>query len=458
MYALADCNNFFVSCERVFRPDLWDKPVLVLSGNDGCVVSRSNEVKALGIKMGVPLYQIRDLVEKHHIACFSSNFSLYGDLSARVMSLLRKHTTRFEQYSIDEGFITLDHVPPAERKTYCESLVREIYQGTGIPVSMGIAPSKTLCKVASKYAKKFPGYKGACMIDTDEKRLKALAKFEIGDVWGVGRQTAAKLAALGISTALQFAGMSESRVQSLLHKPGLLTWRELHGIDCIDTSEMVSKQSITTSRTFATPITTLPLMEQQLANFCDTCARKLRMQKSLCAQLIVFAYTSRFRTDIEQCQIVQTVNLSIPTSDTRELLSYMLNAFRPYFCEGVQFKKAGVIFSRIVPEGSVVADLFDERNRTRDAALQRTIDKIRDKSGRNAILLATQLPFLPRSTETMPPSGETLPQSTETFPQSTRNLSRSIGTSKDQAMQVYKSEHQSPHYTTELSQILTIRL
>ena len=423
MYALADCNNFFVSCERVFRPDLWDKPVLVLSGNDGCVVSRSNEVKALGIKMGVPLYQIRDLVEKHNIACFSSNFSLYGDLSARVMSLLRKHTTRFEQYSIDEGFITLDHVPPAERKTYCENLVREIYQGTGIPVSMGIAPSKTLCKVASKYAKKFPGYNGACMIDTDEKRLKALAKFEIGDVWGVGRQTAAKLAALGISTALQFAEMSESRVQSLLHKPGLLTWRELHGIDCIDTSELVSKQSITTSRTFANPITTLPLMEQQLANFCDTCARKLRMQKSLCAQLIVFAHTSRFRTDIEQCQIVQTVNLSIPTSDTRELLSYMLNAFRPYFREGVQFKKAGVIFSRIIPEGSVVADLFDERDRTRDAALQRTIDKIRDKAGRNAILLATQLP-----------------------------------TSKEQAAQVYKSEHQSPRYTTELSQVLTIRI
>ena len=424
MYALADCNNFFVSCERVFRPDLWDKPVLVLSGNDGCVVSRSNEVKALGIKMGVPLYQIRDLVEKHHIACFSSNFSLYGDLSARVMSLLRKHTTRFEQYSIDEGFITLDHVPPAERKTYCENLVREIYQGTGIPVSMGIAPSKTLCKVASKYAKKFPGYNGACMIDTDEKRLKALAKFEIGDVWGVGRQTAAKLAALGISTALQFAEMSESRVQSLLHKPGLLTWRELHGIDCIDTSEMVSKQSITTSRTFANPITTLPLMEQQLANFCDTCARKLRMQKSLCAQLIVFAHTSRFRTDIEQCQIVQTVNLSIPPSDTRELLSYMLNAFRPYFREGVQFKKAGVIFSRIVPEGSrFIGTLFDERDRTRDAALQRTIDKIRDKAGRNAILLATQLP-----------------------------------TSKEQAAQVYKSEHQSPRYTTELSQVLTIRI
>ncbi len=219
MYALADCNNFFVSCERVFRPDLWDKPVLVLSGNDGCVVSRSNEVKALGIKMGTPLYQIKDLVEKHHIACFSSNFSLYGDLSSRVMSLLRNHTTRFEQYSIDEGFITIDHIPPKERKTYCEHIVREIYQGTGIPISMGIAPSKTLCKVASKYAKKFKGYHGACIIDSEGKRLKALEKFEIGDVWGIGRSANAKLTALGITTALQFSSQKNptARKQSAHH-------------------------------------------------------------------------------------------------------------------------------------------------------------------------------------------------------------------------------------------------
>ena len=168
MFALADCNNFFVSCERVFRPDLEGKPVVVLSGNDGCVVSRSNEAKALGIPMGAPLYQIKALVEKEGVVCFSSNFSLYGDLSDRVMSILRAHTTRFEQYSIDESFINIDHVPVEEQKAYCEQLVRDIRKGVGIPISIGIASSKTLAKVASKYAKKYPGYHGVCEIRTEE--------------------------------------------------------------------------------------------------------------------------------------------------------------------------------------------------------------------------------------------------------------------------------------------------
>lgn len=422
MYALADCNNFYVSCERVFRPDLWGKPVLVLSGNDGCVVSRSNEVKALGIKMGVPLYQIKDLVEKYNIACFSSNFSLYGDLSSRVMSILRRHTTHFEQYSIDEGFITVDHIPEAERKVYCERLVKEIYQGTGIPVSMGIAPSKTLAKVASKYAKKFPGYNGACIIDTDEKRKKALSTFEIGDVWGIGRSARTKLQAEGISTALQFAELGEHRVRYLLHKPGVLTWKELNGIDCIDTSELVAKQSITTSRTFANAITSLPVLEQQLANFCDSCARKLRMQKSVCSQVIVYAHTSRFRDDIEQYQIVQTVNLPVATSDTRELVSYILAAFRPLYKEGVKFKKAGVIFSRIIPESGVVADLFDERDRAKDSALQKTLDNIKDKLGKNAIILGTQLPA--KGEEEQP---------------------------------IYKADHHSPLYTTDIGQVMKVK-
>ena len=421
MYALADCNNFYVSCERVFRPDLWDKPVLVLSGNDGCVVSRSNETKALGIKMGAPLYQIRDIVEKHHIACFSSNFALYGDLSARVMSILRSHTTRFEQYSIDEGFISVDHIPAAERKAYCEQIVREIYQGTGIPISMGIAPSKTLCKVASKYAKKYKGYHGACMIDTEQKRLTALENFDIADVWGIGRSAQAKLASAGITTALQLANKSESFVRSLFHKPGVLTWRELNGIDCIDITEAVAKQSITTSHTFAKALTELPELEQQLANFTDSCARKLRMQHSVCAEAVVFAVTSPFRSDILQYHVVQQVTLPIPTSDTRELLTYILAAFRPLYKQGVQFKKAGVIFTRILAENAVVPDLFDTRDRARDVALQRTIDRIRDKHGRQSVILGTQLALPSQAKEP-----------------------------------VYKAEHQSPLYTTDLSQIITI--
>ena len=423
MYALADCNNFYVSCERVFRPDLWEKPVLVLSGNDGCVVSRSNEVKALGIKMGVPLYQIKDLVEQHHIACFSSNFSLYGDLSARVMSILRSHTTRFEQYSIDEGFISVDHIPPTKRKSTCERIVREIYQGTGIPISMGIAPTKTLCKVASKYAKKFKGYKGACMIDTEEKRRKALSTFEIADVWGIGRSAQAKLAAAGITTALQFADKSESFVRSLFSKPGVLTWRELNGIDCIDITELAAKQSITTSRTFAKAITELPELEQQLANFCDNCARKLRLQHSVCQEAVVFAITSPFRNDIEQYRVVQTVTMPVPTSDTRELLHYILATFRPLYRPNVKFKKAGVVLTKIMPQNAVVPDLFDTRDRAKDAALQRTIDMIRDKQGRRSIILGTQLP-LPSQLETP----------------------------------VFKAEHHSPLYTTDISQLIQIKV
>lgn len=421
MYALADCNNFFVSCERVFRPDLWGKPVLVLSGNDGCVVSRSNEVKALGIKMGAPLYQIKDLVEKHHIACFSSNFSLYGDLSNRVMSLLRKHSPRFEQYSIDEGFITIDHVPANERKAFCEAIVKEIYQGVSIPISMGIAPTKTLAKVASKYAKKFPGYHGACIIDTEEKRRKALEDFEISDVWGIGRQATAKLTGAGITTALQFADKREEWARNMLHKPGVMTWRELNGKDCIDTSEIVAKQSITTSRTFATAITSLPLMEQQLANFCDSCARKMRMQHSVCSEIIVYAHTSRFRTDIAPYIISQSVALPTATANTAELIGYALKAFRPHWKEGVLFKKAGIILTKIIPETAVMTDLFDERDREKEGRLQRTLDIIRDKQGRGSIMLGSQMPIHSEGQEP-----------------------------------IYKEDHKSPLYTTNIEQVVRI--
>ena len=420
MYALCDCNNFFVSCERVFRPDLWGKPVVVLSGNDGCVVARSNEVKALGIKMGVPLYQIRDLVEKHHITCFSSNFSLYGDLSSRVMSILRTHTTRFEQYSIDEAFISLDHVPEGERKAFCEQIVREIGQGIGIPVSMGIAPTKTLAKVASQYAKHYPGYHGVCAIDSEERRRKALQDFPVGDVWGIGRKARVKMEMAGISTALQFADKPEAFAQRLLHKPGMLTWRELNGVDSIDTSELLAKQSITTSRTFATPVTTQEVLEQQLANFCDACARKLRLQHSVCTQAIVFARTSRFRTDIIQDAIALTVNFPVATSDTREILGYILEAFRARFRQGVGYKQAGVILTRVMPETAVMEDLFDERDRQKEKRLQRSVDAIRERCGRGVIMLGTQLPL----------------------------------TGDDQ--QLYKQEHHSPHYTTDISQLLVI--
>lgn len=394
---------------------------MVLSGNDGCVVARSNEVKALGIKMGTPLYQIEGLVRKHGITCFSSNFALYGDLSDRVMSLLRSHTTRFEQYSIDEGFILLDHVPEAERKAYCERIVREIYQGVGIPVSMGIAPSKTLCKVAADYAKHYPGYRGACAIDNEAKRLKALASYPIEDVWGIGRKANAKLQAARITTALQFANKSATFAQNLLHKPGRLTWEELNGKDSIRVEELIGKQSITNSRTFATAVTSLALMEQQIANFCDSCARKLRAQHSVTTEAHVFCATSRFQTAVQDLVSLRVI-FPFPTSSTREMIDHIFRALRPRFVEGIPYKQAGVTLTHIQPESSVVADLFDDRDRAKESRLQQAMDSIREHNGRSAIMLGSQLP-------TNDPNQPTL----------------------------FKSDHHSPLYTTDIHQLLRIK-
>lgn len=418
MFALADCNNFFVSCERVFRPDLEGRPVVVLSGNDGCVVSRSNEAKALGIPMGAPLYQIKALVEKEGVVCFSSNFSLYGDLSDRVMSILRQHTSRFEQYSIDECFINIDHVPADKQKAYCEELVRQIRQGVGIPISIGIASSKTLAKVASKYAKKYPGYHGVCEIRTEEQRVKALSTFEIGDVWGIGRKAKAKLTAVGVTTALQFTERPSSFARGLLNKPGLLTWQELRGLDVIDITELPMKQSITTSRTFATAITEQTVLEEQIANFCAHCARQLRTQKSVAQQLYVFAHTSSFRTDIEQHYLSELVTLPVATSNNQELISYALAAFRRSYRSGVQYKKAGVVLLKIIPEAAVVPDMFDEKDRDKDKRLQSVLDHIEDRHGKRSIILGAQM-----ISETP----------------------------------VYKIEHKSPLYTTDMRDIITVK-
>lgn len=423
MYALCDCNNFFVSCERVFRPDLERKPVVVLSGNDGCVVSRSNEAKALGIPMGAPLYQIKGLVEKEGVTCFSSNFALYGDLSARVMNILRSHTTRFEQYSIDEGFISVDHIPADQQKAYCEQVVRQIRKGVGIPISIGIAPSKTLAKVAGKYAKKYPGYHGVCEIRTDEQRRKALADTKIGDVWGIGRKARTKLEAAGIHTALEFANQLPEFAQNVLHKPGLMTWQELNGQDVITVSSLPQKQSITTSRTFATAITDLPLLEQQIANFCDHCARELRLQHSVCQQVLIYAHTSRFRTDIEQQYLSELITLPVPTSSTQELLQYALATLRKSFKPGVLYKKAGVILMKIQPDTAIAQDIFDIRDRERDTRLQKALDHINNRHGKRAVVQGVQM----------------------------------LSCKSHEEPLVYKQEHKSPLYTTDLRDIITLK-
>ena len=389
MYALCDCNNFFVSCERVFRPDLEGKPVVVLSGNDGCVVSRSNEAKALGIKMGTPFFQMEALAKKEGVTAFSSNFSLYGDLSSRVMSILAKHTPRLEQYSVDEAFLHCDHMPVEELKAYYEQVVKQVRKWVGIPISIGLAPTKTLAKIASKYAKQYPAYHGVCIIDSEEKRQKALQGFAIEDVWGIGRQAKKKLAVTNIKTAWDFAQQLPTFAQNLLHKPGLQTWQELNGIDCIDITDRPERQSISQSRTFQTGISDRATIEKALVDFMSYCAEKMRKQGSICQQFTVYAHTSRF-ADQEMQVIHQVVTLPVPTAITSELVRHMLVALRRQW-RPFPYKKAGVVLMNLSPAANKQQVLFDERPRERDERLQKAIDRINSQYGKKAVKVATQV-------------------------------------------------------------------
>lgn len=384
MYALCDCNNFFVSCERVFRPDLRDKPVVVLSGNDGCVVARSNEVKALGIKMGVPFYQIKREVEQHGIVHFSSNFALYGDLSSRIMRILSRYTDDLQQYSIDEAFLDVTHAGSyAAAKALCERIRAEILKGIGVPVSIGIAPTKTLCKVASHYAKRYPGYRGVCVIETAAQRTKALSAYPIEEVWGIGRQSAAKLRAAQVVTALDFANKQALFAKNLLHQPGLNTWRELNGEDCISVQELPEKQSITCSRTFAHGVTDRDLLEQAMCQFCATVSEKLRRQHSVCRQMTVFAHTSRFQE--QQNTIQTTVTFGTPTANTQEMTEALLRVVRSSWRENTPYKRAGIVLMAISPDTGVQQSLFDTRDRGRDQRLQQTIDGINARIGKRTV-------------------------------------------------------------------------
>lgn len=378
-----------MSCERVFRPDLEGKPVVVLSGNDGCVVSRSNEAKALGIKMGIPYFQIEAMAKKKGVTAFSSNFSLYGDLSSRVMSILAKHTPRLEQYSVDEAFMHCNHMPTDELKTYYEQVVKQVRKWVGIPISIGIAPTKTLAKIASKYAKQYPGYHGVCIIDTEEKRQKALQGFAIEDVWGIGRQAQKKLAAANIQTAWDFAQQLPIFAKNLLHKPGVQTWQELNAVDCIDITDRPERQSISQSRTFQTGISDRATIEKALVDFMSYCAEKMRKQGSVCQQFIVYAHTSRF-AEQDTHVIHQVVTLPIPTAITSELVRHMLVALRRQW-RAYPYKKAGVVLMNLSPAANQQQVLFDERPRERDERLQKAIDNINRQYGKPAVKIGTQI-------------------------------------------------------------------
>ena len=374
MFGLMDCNNFYASCERVFNPVLNGHPVVVLSNNDGCVIARSNEAKALGIPMGAPAFQIKEVVQKYNVAVFSSNYTLYGDMSGRVMSILAEQAPEIEIYSIDEAFVNLSGIKDLSKVG--ARIVSRIVRGTGIPVSLGIAPTKTLAKIANKFAKKYPAYNRVCIIDSEEKRIQALKLTEIADVWGIGRRQSTKLEKQGVKTAYDFTQLPGSWVRKNMTVVGERTWKELQDISCIDMeSAPPAKKQICTSRSFGKMVVDFDTIAEAVATYASTCAKKLRQQKSYALSLMVFIHTNNFREDLPQYWRNTVITLPVPTSDTLEIVHYALAGLRNIFMQGYQYKKAGVIITEIV-SGGVQMGLFDNIDRSKRERLMQTLDQI----------------------------------------------------------------------------------
>lgn len=401
MYALVDCNNFFVSCERVFRPELEGKAVVVLSNNDGCVVSRSNESKAMGIKMCTPFYQVKHFVDEGKLHACSSNYALYGDLSSRVMSLLADAVPKIEIYSIDEAFLHLDGIDPESVPQLCHDLVKKIRKWVGVPVSIGVAPTKTLAKIASHFAKKHKGYRGVCMMETDAKRLKALQLTPIDDVWGIGRRLAPKMLEKGVKTALDFVQRPREWVASTFNVNTVRTWEELHGHVCHEEEREDRRKSICTSRSFADMIEDERELVLRVSDFAAMCARKLREEGTAAYDVTTFMYTNRFREDLAQYFPSATIRLDVAANSAQEIIGAALKAFRTIYRQGYRYKKAGVTVSNIISADAIQASMFDfdDELRQKQDRLSKVMDAVNaaaevsgSASGGALLRLATQRP------------------------------------------------------------------
>lgn len=394
MFALADCNNFFVSCERAFQPELEGRAVVVLSNNDGCVVARSNEAKAMGITMGTPFFKVKNLVDSGALAVRSSNYTLYGDLSRRVMNILRTAVPDIQVYSIDEAFLNLEGFPPERWQPLCSSLVKQVRQWVGIPVSIGVAPTKTLCKMASHFAKHYRGYGGVCVVDTREKMFKALELTPVEEIWGVGWRGAPKLHKMGVNTALDLVHKPQEWVQKHLGIVGVRMWSELQGTACIEDDDGSPRKSICTSRSFAEPITDLDEMTLRISDFAGICASKLRKDGTAARELGIFLETSRFRKDLPQYYPFARTRLDCAVSNTPEIVSAAVALLNSVWKDGFGFKRAGVIVDEIESASALQGSLFDsvsDADRAREDKVSALMDRVNSK-GRNLLRVASQRP------------------------------------------------------------------
>ena len=394
MWGLVDCDNFFCSCERVFRPELNRKPVVVLSNNDGCVVARSREAKALGIKMGLPYYQMLQQFPNSGITAFSSNYKLYGDMSARIMATIREEVPVLHQYSIDEGFLDLHGMNQFNLKEFGENLSRKVLKWTGIPVTIGIAPTKTLAKVAARFGKNYPAYNKCCLISNDEQRIKALQLFDVEDVWGIGRRIARKLNMAGVKTAFDFTQKTKTWIKSRFHVPGERTWLELRGYDVIAVDEMdaKTKQSIVTSRSFPEMLTNIQDISIHVANYAARCAMKLRKQNTVCGMVTVFLQSNFFREDLPQYSNSASFIFTTPTSTTIEIVKAAEVVLNKIFQPGIHYKRGGVMVSDISSASAIQPDLFEFNAELSQKyrSISDAIDEINAKLGADTVILASQ--------------------------------------------------------------------
>ena len=387
MIALVDCNNFYASCERVFNPKIENKPVIVLSNNDGCVIARSNESKVLGIKMGEPAFKLKNIIEKYNINVFSTNFALYGDLSKRVMNVMSAEVDKMEIYSIDEAFLDFTNYASKERGI---AIKKKVQQWTGIPVSVGIAPTKVLAKVAGHIAKKHTKA-GVFMFDDEGLIRRALNVFKVENLWGIGRKNAKKLKAVGIHTALQFRECDSNWIRRHLSINGVRLQKELYGEVCypIEVTRK-RKQNICTARSFGAEIKELSKLKEAIGSHANTCATKLRQEKSCCTTVSVFLSTNPFKPQAKQYNPYKVIQLDVPTNDSMEIVKVAIKGLESIYRDDCIYKKAGVIVGRIVPQEQTQLSLFDSLDREKRKSINVAVDKINATMGKNKVKLAVQ--------------------------------------------------------------------
>lgn len=390
IYALIDCDNFYVSCERIFRPDLRNKPVVVLSNNDGCIISRSNEAKALGIQMGTPYFKIQDEIEDNDVEVFSSNYSLYGDISSRINRILEEYTPNIEIYSIDEAFITLS-LPKEKCTNYCREIRKRILEGIGVPVTIGIAYTKTLTKVASKIGKKRGEYNGVLSLLDIKNNDRYLKMVEVEDIWGVGRQYSRWLHSVGIDTAKNLKYADRNRIRSKMTVQGYRTVLELNNVECISLDQIPSiKKNIVSSKAFGKLTKSLDEIKKSLTIDVTRAGEKLRNQNCITGMLTVFLTTDPFKSNRYSKSV--GIKLPFPISDTATLTKYAIRGLEKIFIKGLEYKKTGVLLTDIRPIENVQLDLISPYfiyHHKKTDKIMKAIDEVNREWGMDTVRVAS---------------------------------------------------------------------